>query len=74
MESSHAAVGHNETTGTQNYVRVGAIQHVAILLDSANRVSALNIVLHSIVICHALFSFKGTTNRNATQESFWRSK
>lgn len=63
MEPSHAAVGHNETTGTQDYVRVGAIQHVAILLDSSNRVSALNIVLHSILISHALFSCM--TKRNA---------
>ncbi len=52
MESSHAAVGYNETTGTQDCVRAGAIQHVAALLDSPNCVSALNITQHSVLISH----------------------
>ncbi len=52
MKFSHAAVGHYETTGTQDCVKAGAIQHVPALLDSPNRVSALNITQHSVLISH----------------------
>jgi len=56
MESSHAAVGHNETTGTQDFVRVGAIQHVATLFIFPKsclcfkHCSALNIILSCTVL------------------------
>ncbi len=46
------AIMRPQALRSQDCVKAGAIQHVPALLDSPNRVSALNITQHSVLISH----------------------